>query len=54
MLLGSVVLIGILVGLCGIGLSFGLRKLSVISFFSAIGLLILFHFIIRTGNSGKR
>ena len=39
--LGGVSLLAILISLCGIGLSMGIRKLSIFSFFSAIGLLVL-------------
>jgi len=39
------VLVGILVSFCGIGLSLGLRKLSVICFFAALGVLVLLRII---------
>ena len=39
--LGGVSLLALFISLCGIGLSMGFRKLSIVSFFSAIVLLIL-------------
>lgn len=39
--LGGVSLLALFISLCGIGLSMGFRKLSIVSFFSAIGLLVL-------------
>ena len=39
--LGGVSLLALFICVCGIGLSMGFRKLSIVSFFSAIGLLIL-------------
>ena len=41
LLLGGVSLLAVFISLCGIGLSMGIRKLSIISFFSAVGLLVL-------------
>ena len=41
LILGAMSLLGIFVGLCGIGLSLGMRKLSLVSFFSAVGLLLV-------------
>jgi uncharacterized membrane protein len=51
LLLGGLFLLAVSVSLCGIGLSLGFRKLSIISFFSAIGLLVLFHFVRKSGDS---
>ena len=39
--LGGVSLLAVFISLCGIGLSMGIRKLSIFSFFSAVGLLVL-------------
>ena len=39
--LGGVSLLALFICVCGIGLSMGFRKLSIVSFFSAIVLLIL-------------
>lgn len=52
LLLGSVFLLAVFVSLCGIGLSLGIRKLSIISFFSAVVLLVLLRFIRRFEDSG--
>ncbi len=52
LLLGGLFLLAVSVSLCGIGLSLGFRKLSIISFFSAIGLLVLFRFVRKFGESG--
>ena len=43
--LGGVCLVGVLVMICGIGLSLGFHTLSVISFFSVIGLLIVLRLV---------
>ena len=49
--LAAVSLVGILVMISGIGLSLGFRKVSVISFFSVIVLLIVLRFISRSMGS---
>ena len=52
LLLGGVFLLAVSVSLCGIGLSLGFRKLSIVSFLSAVGLIVLFRIIRRFGDSG--
>lgn len=51
LILGGVFLLAGSVSLCGIGLSLGFRKLSIISFFSAVCLLVLFRFVRKPGDS---
>jgi hypothetical protein len=51
--LGGVSLVGILVMVCGIGLSLGFRTLSVVSFFSVIILLLILLFVGRSMASGS-
>ena len=38
---GGLSLLAVSVSLCGIGLSLGIRKLSIVSFFSAVVLLVM-------------
>jgi hypothetical protein len=45
LIFGGVSLVGLMVMLCGIGLSFGSRKLSLFGFISAITLLIILRII---------
>ncbi|NNK93264.1 MAG: hypothetical protein HKP41_02835 [Desulfobacterales bacterium] len=52
--LGGVSLVGLMVMLCGIGLSFGFRKLSLFGFISAIALLIMLRIIGWARRSEKR
>jgi len=51
--LGGVSLVGILVMVCGIGLSLGFRTLSIISFFSVIILLVVMRLVGRSMASGS-
>lgn len=45
LIIGGVSLVGLMVMLCGIGLSLGFRKLSLFGFVSAIALLIILRII---------
>ena len=45
LIIGGVTLVGLMVMLCGIGLSLGFRKLSLFGFVSAIALLIILRII---------
>lgn len=45
LILGGVTLVGLMVMLCGIGISFGFHKLSLFGFVSAIALLIILRII---------
>ena len=47
-----VCLVGALVMICGIGLSLGFRTVSVVSFFSVIGLLAVLRLVGRSVKSG--
>ncbi len=51
--LAIVGLVGLLVMTCGIGLSMGFRTVSVVSFFSVIGLLVVLRLIGWSIKSGK-
>jgi len=51
LIFGGVFMLAVLVSLCGIGLSMGMRKLSIFSFFSAVILLVLLRFVGRFGDS---
>jgi len=52
-ILGAVALLGIFVSLCGIGLSLGMRKLSFICFFSAVGLLAVLRLSVSLWNENN-
>jgi hypothetical protein len=45
LIIGGVTLVGLMVMLCGIGLSLGFRKLSLFGFVTAIALLIILRII---------
>ncbi len=44
-ILFGIVLVGIMLGICGIGLSMGFKKISLIGFFGALFVLVLLRFI---------
>ena len=44
-ILCGVVLVGILVAVCGIGLSMGFKKMSIVGFFGALAILALLRII---------
>lgn len=52
-ILCGVILVGIMLGLCGVGLSMGYKKMSFIGFFGALGILALLR-IIGWLNSAER
>jgi len=51
LLFGGMSLLAVSVSLCGIGLSMGIRKLSVSSFFFSILLLVILRFVGRKAKS---
>ena len=51
---GGLSLLAVSVSLCGIGLSLGIRKLSIVSFFSAVVLLVMLRLAGRALTSGSR
>jgi len=50
-ILGGILLVGVLLGICGIGLSMGFETMSFIGFFGALAILILLRIVgwVHTG-----